>query len=221
MQKIRIFATVAWFFVLVTAGIYVYQGGSLVADVKYFVARWPEYSFLLFLLAYAFRPIVFVPDSIMVIIAGATFGPWIGFLAAYIGENMSALIAFTISRFLGNSWASRSHLEFVRKFDKVVTRRGFKTLMFLRLIPVAPFDPINYGAGLTSMSYRTFIAGTMLGVIPALIVYVILGSSIANPKLLIVAAVLTAFICVKLFAMRSIAPDVYALGWHHHTQKGK
>jgi uncharacterized membrane protein YdjX (TVP38/TMEM64 family) len=219
MQNLRITATVIWFCVLTAAGIYVYMGGSLVEDIKYFVARWPEYSLLLFLIAYAIRPVLFIPDSIMVFIAGATFGPWLGFVAAYIGENMSALIAFTISRFLGNSWVSHSHLEFVRKLDRVVTRRGFKTLMFLRLIPIAPFDPINYGAGLTSMSYRTFIAGTALGVVPALTVYVVLGSSVTNPKLLIVAAILTAFICIKLFAMRSVAPDVYALGWHHHSRK--
>jgi len=219
MVTLRIAATVGWAVILVCAGFYVYNGGSLFEDIKQFVITWPEYSFLLFLLAYAIRPLILIPDSVMLIIGGATFGPWIGFLGGYMGENISALIAFSVSRFLGNKWASHSRIEFVRKLDKLVTKRGFITLMFLRLIPIAPFDPINYGAGLTSMSYRTFIAGTALGVIPALVVYVLLGSAIANPKLLIVAAVLTLFICIKLFAMRRIAPDIYALGWHHHSRK--
>ena len=219
MRTIRVVATSLWVFILIAFGVYVYNGGALFNDIKNFVTTWPEYSLLLFLLAYTIRPILLIPDSIMVIIAGATFGPWIGLFAAYLGENVSALIAFSVSRFLGDKWASHSRIEFVRKLDRVVTKRGFVTLMFLRLIPIAPFDPINYGAGLTSMSYRTFIAGTALGVIPALVVYVLLGSALTNPKLLIVAAVLTLFICIKLFAMRKIAPDVYALGWHHHSRK--
>lgn len=221
MYTLRITATLAWFFVLVAAGIYVYTGGSLVEDVKYFVARWPEYSFLLFLCIYAIRPILLIPDSVMLVIGGVTFGPWIGIIGGYIGENVSALIAFSISRFLGNKWASHSHIEFVRKLDAVVQRRGFITLMILRLIPIAPFDPINYGAGLTSMSYRTYILGTALGVIPSLTVYVLIGSAFTNPKLLIIAVVLTIFICIKLIALRSLTPDIYALGWHHHSGKGK
>ena len=219
MRNLRVVATVGWVSVLVFVGLYIYNGGSLFEDIKQFIIAWPEYSFLIFLLAYAIRPILLIPDSVMLMIGGATFGPWVGFLGGYLGENISALIAFSISRFLGDKWASHSRIEFVRKLDKVVTKRGFKTLMFLRLIPIAPFDPINYGAGLTSMSYRTFFAGTALGVVPALVVYVLLGSALANPKLLIVAVVLTLFICIKLFAMRSMAPDIYALGWHHHSRK--
>lgn len=221
MVTLRIAATIGWAVVLLCAGFYVYNGGALLTDIQRFVTMWPKYSFLVFLLAYTIRPILLIPDSVMLLIAGATFGPWIGFLGGYLGENISALVAFSISRFLGDKWASRSHIAFVRKLDAVVARRGFTTLMFLRLIPIAPFDPINYGAGLTSMSYRTFITGTALGVIPALVVYVLLGSAIVNPKLLLVAGVITLFICIKLFAMRSIAPDVYALGWHHHARRKK
>ena len=219
MARIRVAAVCLWVVVLACVGVYVYNGGSFFNDIKQFVRMWPEYSFFLFLCAYAIRPILLIPDSVMLVIGGATFGPWIGFFGGYLGENISALIAFSISRFLGNTWASRSHIEFVRKLDQVVARRGFKTLMFLRLIPIAPFDPINYGAGLTSMSFKTFITGTALGVIPALVVYVLLGSAIANPKLFIVAIVLTLFICIKLFAMRSMVPDVHALGWHHVSKK--
>jgi len=218
MASVRKIVAIGWITILVLTALYIYNGGSLFSDIKQFVALYPKYSFLLFLLAYAIRPILLIPDSVMLIIGGATFGPWIGFLGGYIGENISALVAFSLSRFLGEKWASRSRIEFVRKLDAVVAKRGFKTLMFLRLIPIAPFDPINYGAGLTSMSYRTFIAGTVLGVIPALAVYVLFGSALADPKLFLVAAVLTIFICIKIFAIRHIAPDIYALGWHHHSR---
>ncbi|MEK7509089.1 MAG: TVP38/TMEM64 family protein [Patescibacteria group bacterium] len=219
MHQIRATAAIAWLIVLIGVGSYVYQGGSLFEDVRDFVTHYPEYSFVAFLIAYAVRPILLIPDSIMLVIGSVTFGPWIGWVGGYIGENVSALIAFSISRFLGDKWASHSHIKFVRKLDKAVTRRGFLTLMYLRLIPIAPFDPINYGAGLTSMSYKTFITGTMLGVIPALTVYVLMGNAITNPKLLIPAAVLLVFISIKMLAIRHIAPDIYSLGFHHHSKK--
>lgn len=218
MVALRVLAACGWFFVLVALGIYVWNGGSVIADIRAFIAQAPAYAFLFFLIAYAVRPIILVPDSVMLVIGGAAFGPLLGFLGGYIGENVSALIAFSISRFLGNKYASRSHIAFVRKLDAAVSRRGFRTLMFLRLIPIAPFDPINYGAGLTSMSYRTFIAGTALGVIPALAVYVLLGSAIANPKFILVAVIIMTFISVKLFAIRKIAPDIFAVGTHHHRR---
>ncbi len=109
-----------------------------------------------------------------------------------------------------------SHIEFVRKLEAAVTKRGFVTLMFLRLIPIAPFDPINYGAGLTSMSYRTFIAGTAFGIIPALLVYVFLGSALTDPRLLVPGLLILLFIIFKLLAIRRLAPDIYELGTHHH-----
>lgn len=219
MHRIRIVAAILWCIVLIIFVAYVYGGGSASNNIRHFVHAWPEYSFVLFLVAYAIRPILFIPDSVMLVFGGATFGPWIGIMGGYIGENISALVAFSISRFLGNKWASHSHIEFVRTLDRVVQKRGFVTLMALRLIPIAPFDPINYGAGLTSMSYRTFILGTALGVIPALTVYVLIGSAFTHPKLLFVASFLTVGMCIKLMAMRSLAPDIYSLGWHHHSKR--
>lgn len=219
MPTLRVLVACAWLFIVAALALYAYAGGSPFNDVRTFVTHAPEYGFFLFLCAYAVRPLLLIPDSLMLVVGSATFGPLYGFIGGYIGENVSALIAFSLSRLLGAKWASRSHIEFVRKLERTVTKRGFLTLMLLRLIPIAPFDAINYGAGLTSMRYRTFILGTLLGVIPALTVYVLLGGALTNPKLLIPALIILAFVAIKLAAMRKLLPDIYSLGTHHHSKR--
>lgn len=216
MKKLRSVVALLWAVAFAAAAFYAWSGGTFIGEVQSAVTAAPRYSLLIFLGAYVIRPLLLVPDSLMLVAGSALFGPFVGWIAGYFGENISALIAFSLSRFLGRAWASRSENEFVKKLDAAVSKRGVTTLMFLRLIPIAPFDAINYGAGLTSMPYRTFILGTVIGIIPALTVYVALGSSLSDPRFLAAAFVILVFISIKLYAMRKILPDVYELGLHHH-----
>jgi uncharacterized membrane protein YdjX (TVP38/TMEM64 family) len=48
------------------------------------------------------------------------------------------------------------------------------TVLIMRLI-LLPFDAVNYGCGLTSMRQRDFAIGTFIGILPALISFVLLG----------------------------------------------
>jgi uncharacterized membrane protein YdjX (TVP38/TMEM64 family) len=67
----------------------------------------------------------------------------------------------------------------LERLNRELGARGFNALLFLRLVPVFPFFLINLGAGLTRMCARTFVLGTMLGIIPGSFVYCSAGASIA------------------------------------------
>lgn len=158
---------------------------------------------LVYVVAYALRPIILFPTSIMTPLAALLFGPVLGWIYAYIGETFSATIAFFIAKyfrgsFIKSSQTSHGFLAFLEKYQAKLEERGFETVLFLRLVPLFPFDFVNYACGLSRIPYRTYIVATMVGILPGLTAYIFLGSSLMNPWLLIPTALM--FIVLSLLA---------------------
>ena len=89
--------------------------------------------------------------------------------------------------------------------------RGLNYLLFLRLVPVFPFFLINLAAGLTRLPLRTFVIGTMVGIIPGGFVYCNAGASlatitslrgIASPRVLVSFALLGFFALIPALHAR-------------------
>ena len=72
-----------------------------------------------------------------------------------------------------------------KKLDEIYRQsegsKGFTFVLLMRLIPVLPWEIQNYVAGLTKVSPPTFIAGTMLGIIPGSFSLVFLGDAVTDP----------------------------------------
>ena len=73
--------------------------------------------------------------------------------------------------------ASRLPSTTIHRLDAALAERGFVGTLVLRLLPPVPFAVVNYGAGLTTVGARPFLAGTTLGVLPASVVYSSIGGS--------------------------------------------
>lgn len=56
-------------------------------------------------------------------------------------------------------------------------------MLFLRVIPIVPFDVVNYGAGITGMPFRDYLFATMIGITPASVAFVYFGDSLAMADL--------------------------------------
>src|SRR6185369_4761674 len=94
--------------------------------------------------------------------------------------------------------------------NKELEERGINYLLFLRLVPVFPFFLINLAAGLTRLPLRTFVLGTMIGIIPGGFVYCNAGASLATISSLKGIAsprVLGSFALLGLFAL---IPAIYS-----------
>jgi len=118
-------------------------------------------------------------------LSAVLFGPFIGWIYTYIGENLSATVAFFAARYFGRNFVKENENAFIQKYDKKLKTNGFETVLILRLIPLFPFDFVNYASGLSSIKYRHYIFATLLGVIPGLTAYIFLGGSLTNPYLII------------------------------------
>lgn len=168
----------------------------------YFMDLGP-WAALVYVVAYALRPIILFPTSIMTPLAALLFGPFLGWIYAYVGETFSATIAFFIAKYFRGSFmhaSGNSHgfLAFLEKYQAKLEERGFETVLFLRLVPLFPFDFVNYACGLSRIPYRTYLVATLVGILPGLTAYIFLGSSLMNPWLLIPTAIV--FVLLSLIA---------------------
>ncbi len=139
-------------------------------------------SAVIYILFFSFRTLVLIiPYSAMVVLGGSLFGPYRGFIYSMLAVFASASIAFLVGRYLGKDFVQKLIKGKVENLDSKVEKHGFKIILFMRLSTVFPFDILNYAAGLTKLSYKNFILGTVLGVIPETFSLSFLGSSIHRP----------------------------------------
>ncbi len=138
-------------------------------------------------LAYAAIYVISAPipflAPVLSAVGGLLFGIVWGTCLVLIVATGSAFVPFYMARRLGRDWVE-SKLE-GKKLDEIYQQsagsRGFVFVMLMRLIPVLPWEVQNYVAGLTKVSPLTFIAGTMLGIIPGSFSLVFLGAAATDP----------------------------------------
>ncbi len=148
---------------------------------------WGPLAYLAF---YSIRSLFFFPASLLTIGAGALFGPVHGLLLTLIGENISANLSFLVGRyFKGNltKYFSPS-ARLAEKITCYTENNGLTTVMVARLI-FLPFDLVSYGSGLSCIRQKDFALGTLIGTIPGLLTYTLLGSSMLDLRFLAVAAI--------------------------------
>lgn len=189
-----------WVIVILSAVYYYITVGVSVEDIQNYLNGLGLWSGLVFIAAYTIRPLVFFPTSIMTPLSAVLFGPVLGWIYTYIGENLSASVAFFTARYFGRNFIQEHENSFIRKYDEKLKCCGFETVLMLRLVPLFPFDFVNYASGLSAIKYRSYIGATLLGVIPGLTAYIFLGSSLMNPYLLIPTVIL--FGLISFFAHR-------------------
>ena len=129
---------------------------------------------VIFVGLYAAATALAVPGTILTLAGGAVFGFWWGTLYNLLAANIGANAAFLLARSLGREGV-RSLMGgdsgAVARLDAVVARHGFQGLLTLRLIPLVPFNALNFGAGLMPLRWRTYFLATLIGMVPGAAVY--------------------------------------------------
>jgi uncharacterized membrane protein YdjX (TVP38/TMEM64 family) len=132
---------------------------------------------LAFILIYMIASVAFLPGSVLTLGAGVVFGVVMGSLYVFIGATMGAIAAFLVGRYLVRGWVVKK-IEGNNKFraiDEAVAREGVKIVFLTRLSPIFPFNLLNYAYGVTGVSLKDYVFGS-IGMIPGTIMYVYIGS---------------------------------------------
>ena len=125
---------------------------------------------LIFVFVYAGGVCIFIPGTLLTAIGAAVFGPYWGFLYVWTGAMIGSSLAFFIGRYLGRDFAASIIGDRLKRYDDVIGRNGFATVLYLRLI-YFPFTPMNFGMGLTKVHFGDYFLGTALGIIVGTFVF--------------------------------------------------
>ncbi len=136
---------------------------------------------IVFVVLYAGLTVLLLPGSVLTIAGGLLFGPAVGTALAVVGATAGATASFLLGRRLGREQVIAIAGERVTRIDDWLGQRGFLAVLYLRLIPVLPFNVLNYASGVTALRLRDYLAGTLLGIIPGTFAYAALGGSFDDP----------------------------------------
>ena len=130
---------------------------------------------LMFVSAFALATALFVPGSIFGIAGGVLFGPLWGTAWNLAGGTLGATIAFLLARFIAADWiAARAHGRLKTIFSGVEAE-GWRFVALTRLVPIVPFNLLNYALGLTRIPLGQYVAATVVCMVPGTAAYAWLG----------------------------------------------
>ena len=133
---------------------------------------------LAFIPAAACALCLFMPGPVLAGAAGLLFGTAAGTPIALTFIVLGAVMQMSISRYLAGDAAVHLLPERVKRFDRFIEERGFWAVFYMRLAPAIPYNLVNYGAGLTSLTVRAMVAGTAVGALPRTFAWVALGGNL-------------------------------------------
>ncbi len=171
------------------------------------------YAPFVLIASYAVGCVFAIPASIFILAAGVIWGWKLGVTYAMCGAMIGASAAYFAGQFLGEGLLDR----FGRAGAAVrnqVSRNGFVSMLVARLIPGPPFAVWNYAAGITRMNFGEYFLATLLGTLPAHIVFAYCADALFNgtmtegdavKRLAVVCALLLSLIALTTLLKRRFA----------------
>lgn len=130
---------------------------------------------IIFIGLYILGTVLFFPGSLLTLVGGALFGPWLGTLYNLTGATLGATLAFIVSRYLGSEWVQQKASGILQKLLEGVETEGWRFIAFVRLVPLFPFNLLNYALGLTRIKLLPYMLTTWICMIPGGFAYTWLG----------------------------------------------
>ena len=130
---------------------------------------------LLFMAVYALATVLFLPGSVLTLAGGALFGPVWGTLYNLTGATAGAALAFLVARYLASEWVEQKAGGHLRQLKEGVENEGWRFVAFVRLVPLFPFNLLNYALGLTRIRFFHYLLASYVCMLPGAAAYTYLG----------------------------------------------
>ena len=139
------------------------------------------FGFFIIIFAYLTVTVVPFPTAALALISGSVYGKLWGTLLVIVGLNMASAVSFYLGRFFGRHWVSEHERGWVKKYDELMGEQGFYLVLVMRLLLV-PFDYVSLGSGMTRITFRQYMLGTIIGSLPNTVTFVVLGDAFTDPR---------------------------------------
>jgi len=172
----RLLRTVGLLLLITAILVGLWQGRSL--DIAAIVQRIGELgplAWLAFMALYAIATVLFLPGSVLTLAGGSLFGPVLGTFVNLTGATLGAVLAFLLSRYLASDWVEQKTGGRLKQLKQGVEAEGWRFVAFVRLVPLFPFNLLNYALGLTRIRFLHYLVATYICMLPGALAYTYLG----------------------------------------------
>lgn len=178
----------------VSAVVAMFATGDFSAASAFMESYGPYAAGVSFLLM-VFQSVAAPLPAFLITIANANlFGWWQGAILSWVSSMAGAVLCFWIARALGREAVEKlTSKAGLARIDEFFQRHGAQSVLIARLLPFVSFDFVSYFAGLTSMSFRSFIVATGLGQLPATVVYSYVGGMLTGGARMLMTGLLILF----------------------------
>ena len=203
------FAGLIFFIVAVFVLAKVFNLGHRIIELKDWIRGLGTAGPFVFTILYILAVIFAVPGSAITVLAGALFGTLTGTVVVSVGSTIGAALAFLIARYFARGFIEEKFgkNEKFRELDGLTRKNGGIIVAITRLIPLFPFNLLNYGFGMTEIGFWTYVFWSWLCMLPGTVVYVAgadaVITGIKNGKIpWAITGVLVAAVTILVFAVR-------------------
>lgn len=130
---------------------------------------------LLFMALYIVGTVFFFPGAILTLLGGALFGPVLGTFYNLTAATIGAMLSFLVARYLASDWVEKKTGGRLKQLMNGVENEGWRFVAFTRLVPLFPFNLLNYGLGLTKIKFSHYSLASYIFMLPGAIAYTYLG----------------------------------------------
>lgn len=163
---------------------------------------------IVFMLIYIVGTVFFLPGSVLTLAGGALFGPVLGTFYNLTAATIGAIISFIAARYVAHDWVENKTGGRLKSLKQGVEGEGWKFVAFVRLVPLFPFNLLNYALGLTKIKLSHYSIATYICMLPGAIAYTYLGyvgrEALAGDE----AIIQKIMIGIALLAVVSFLPSV-------------
>jgi len=153
-----------------------------IESVREALTKTGGWQYVLFALLYCIAALIPFPTAILSSASGALWGAYIGTGMTVLSATMASCLPFVLARIMARS-AARKMMEGhsgASRCDRFAGRNGFAAVLVMRLIPIFPWDMVNYLSGLCSIRFRDYFLASLIGTIPASFTYNLMGASLGG-----------------------------------------
>lgn len=176
----RIAGLIALVSVIVAAFFFLRYAGVDLHDVRRWLGsvgdRW--WAPVVFIVLYAVFNTVLLPATALTLTAGVVWGWLLGGVWVLVASTIGSAVPYLLAR-SGAPWVEKILKDKAGPIYRALEREGFLTLLLMRLVPIVPYNLLNYAAGLAGIRVRDYLLATFLGTIPGIFIFTYLASSIA------------------------------------------
>lgn len=128
-----------------------------------------------FIAIYMVATVAMVPGGVFDLVGGALFGPYLGSVLDLIGGTLGAAASFLVARHLARDWVEIRAGPRLQRIMRSADEDGWQFVAFLRLVPIFPYNIVNYLLGVTRIPFHHYVMATVVFMAPSTVAYTWIG----------------------------------------------